>query len=73
MLLSSKLCAANKLNFYSKVIFNHFPLLSKIISVSEQPNMNEIYSNLPFSKKDFLHLKCKEYFIIGQNMSSFHL
>ena len=38
-----------------------------------QPNMNEIYSNLPFSRKDFLHLKCREYFIIGQNMSSFHL
>ena len=38
-----------------------------------QPNMNENYSNLPFSRKDFLHLKCKEYFIIGQNMSSFHL
>ena len=35
-----------------------------------QPNMNEIYSNLPFSRKDFLHLKCTEYFIIGQNMSS---
>ena len=28
-----------------------------------QPNMNEIYSNLPFSRKDFLHLKCREYFI----------
>ena len=38
-----------------------------------QPNMNEICSNLPFSTKDFLHLKCREYFIIGQNMSSFHL
>ena len=38
-----------------------------------QPNMNEIYSNLPFSRKDFQHLKCREYFIIGQNMSSFHL
>ena len=38
-----------------------------------QPNTNEIYSNLPFSRKDFLHLKCTEYFIIGQNMSSFHL
>ena len=37
-----------------------------------QPNMNEIYSNLPFSTKDFLHLKCRDYFIIGQNMSSFH-
>ena len=35
-----------------------------------QPNMNEIYSNLPFSRKDFLHLQCREYFIIGQNMSS---
>ena len=35
-----------------------------------QPNMNEICSNLPFSRKDFLHLKCREYFIIGQNMSS---
>ena len=35
-----------------------------------QLNMNEIYSNLPFSRKDFLHLKCREYFIIGQNMSS---
>ena len=35
-----------------------------------QPDMNEIYSNLPFSRKDFLHLKCREYFIIGQNMSS---
>ena len=35
-----------------------------------QPNRNEIYSNLPFSRKDFLHLKCREYFIIGQNMSS---
>ena len=35
-----------------------------------QPNMNEIYSNLPFSRKDFLHLKCKDYFIIGQNKSS---
>ena len=38
-----------------------------------QPNMNEIYLNLPFSTKDCLHLKCREYFIIGQNMSSFHL
>ena len=38
-----------------------------------QPNMNEIFPNLPFSRKDFLHLKCREYFIIGQNMSSFHL
>ena len=38
-----------------------------------QPNMNEIYSNLPFSTKDFLHLKCRDYFIIGQNMSYFHL
>ena len=35
-----------------------------------QPNMNEIYSDLPFSRKDLLHLKCREYFIIGQNMSS---
>ena len=35
-----------------------------------QPNMNEIYSNLPFSRKDFQHLKCREYFIIGLNMSS---
>ena len=34
-----------------------------------QPNMNEIYSNLPFARKDFLHFKCREYFIIGQNMS----
>ena len=34
--------------------------------------MNKIYSNLPFSRKDFLHLKCREYFIIGQNVSSFH-
>ena len=34
-----------------------------------QPNMNEICSNLPFSTKDFLHLKCREYSIIGQNMS----
>ena len=31
-----------------------------------QPNMNEICSNLPFSRKDFLYLKCREYFIIGQ-------
>ena len=38
-----------------------------------QPNMNEIYSNLPFSTKDFLHLKCRDYFIIGQNMSSLYL
>ena len=38
-----------------------------------QPYMNEIYSNLPFSRKDFLYLKCREYFIIGQSMSSFHL
>ena len=38
-----------------------------------QPNMNEIFSNLPFSRKDFLHLKCREYFIISQNMSSFPL
>ena len=36
-------------------------------------NMNEICSNLPFSTKDFLYLKCREYFVIGQNMSSFHL
>ena len=35
-----------------------------------QPNVNEIYSKLPFSRKDFLHLKCREYFIIGQNISS---
>ena len=35
-----------------------------------QLNINDIYSNLPFSRKDFLHLKCREYFIIGQNMSS---
>ena len=33
-----------------------------------QPNMIEIYSNLPFSTKDFLHLKCREYFIIGLNV-----
>ena len=26
-----------------------------------QPNMNEIFSNQPFSRKDFLHLKCREY------------
>ena len=38
-----------------------------------QPNMNEIYSNLPFTRKDILYLKYREYFIIGQNMSSFHL
>ena len=38
-----------------------------------QPNMKGIYSNLPFSREDFLHLKCKEYFIIGQDMSSLHL
>ena len=25
-----------------------------------QPNMNEIYSNLPISRKDVLHLKCRE-------------
>ena len=36
-----------------------------------QPNMNEIYSNLPFSRKDFLHLKCREYFIIGQKKCPF--
>ena len=35
-----------------------------------QSNMNEICLNLPVSRKDFLHLKCREYFIIGQNMSS---
>ena len=35
-----------------------------------QPNMNEIYSNLPVSRKDLLHLKSREYFIIGQNISS---
>ena len=38
-----------------------------------QTNMNEIYSNLPFPRKDFPHLKCTEYFIKGQNMFSFHL
>ena len=36
-----------------------------------QSNMNEIYSNLPFSRKDVLHFKYREYFIIGQNMSFF--
>ena len=35
-----------------------------------QPNMNKIYSNLPVSRKDFLYLKSREYFIIGQNISS---
>ena len=38
-----------------------------------QPNMNEIYSNLPFTRKDVLHLKYREYFVIGHNISSFHL
>ena len=38
-----------------------------------QPNMNEIYSNLPFSRKDVLHLEYREYFVVGQSMSSFHL
>ena len=40
------------------------------LQADKQPNMSEIYSNLPFSRKDFLHLKCREYFIIGQSMSS---
>ena len=58
----------------SKGFINHvICIVCWLQSTLWQPNMNEIYSNLPFSRKDFQHLKCREYFIIGQNMSSFHL
>ena len=55
----------------SKRFINHeICIVCWLQAALSQPNMNEIYSNPPFSRKDFLHLKCREYFIIGQNLSS---
>ena len=57
-----------------ETVYKSWDLHSLLVTAALwQPNMNEIYSNLPFSTKDFLHLKCRDYFIIGQNVSSFHL